>query len=163
MQSIMAHLWIFPIADLFFFFFFFFSVTDFFSCKLLIPLMTRYDVLCQPQTDFTIPSSLSFSPLRPFCLPLLFFQISFGIAVCLRTIKSCTTEIWKRALRAKWPTTLYRTNVSVNWNINGLYPLLSHSMHYTVSVGRAATLTALEEKAAPQFFWLGLFFFLSET
>lgn len=50
--------------------------------------------------------------LNSLLSPNLVLQINSGTAVCLPTIKSCTMEIWRRVLRARCLTTLYRTNVS---------------------------------------------------
>lgn len=72
-----------------------------------------YDVLCQQLTYIITLLNLDLSLFPPLCLPPpVYLQISFGIAVFLRTIKSCTMEIWKRAPRVRCPTTLCRTNVS---------------------------------------------------
>jgi len=81
------------------------------SCDTIWCLMPAADWIHHSHPLFLPP----FLPWLPFS-GCFFSQISFGIAVCLRTIKSCTTEIWKRALRPKCPTTLYRRNVSSNWH-----------------------------------------------
>lgn len=119
---------------LFFFFLFchrFFAMLIFFpvddSCNPIWCLMPAADVLHNSSESVSLSLFLPSVSLSPH----LFFQISFGIVVCLRTIKSCTMEIWKRAPKAKCPTTLCRTNVSVAWNDwSSLPTIVTHCIFY---------------------------------
>lgn len=93
-------------------FFYFFWHANFLSCW-MTHAVPSWCLL--PVADFFItPLNLSL----PSVFFYVFFQTSFGTAACPRTIKSCTMEIWRRALREKSPTTLCRTNVSLKWNHN---------------------------------------------